>query len=119
VGWSEGADTLDWATASEKSIYRNGDAVLERLHARLSKRDSDGLIVLMHLGSGRTETDRPSKKLGAFMDRARAEGWQFVKVGDYLHDLRKPAWNPGSRLAMLEQTGLRSSGSAGRAAMLR
>ena len=119
VGWSEGADTLDWATSSEKSIYRNGDAVLERLHTRLSKRDSDGLIVLMHLGSGRTETDRPSKKLGAFMDRARQEGWQFVKVGDYLQDLHKPAWNPGSRLAMLEQKSSRSGGSAGRAAMLR
>ncbi len=119
VGWSEGADTLDWATSSEKRIYRNGDAVLERLHARLSKRDSDGLIVLMHLGSGRTETDRPSKKLGAFMDRARQEGWQFVKVGDYLQDLRKPAWNPGSRLATLEQKSPRSSGSGGRAAMLR
>ena len=119
VGWSEGADTLDWATSSEKSIYRSGDAVLERLHARLSKRDSDGLIVLMHLGSGRTETDRPSKKLGAFMDRARAEGWQFVKVGEYLQDLRKPAWNPGARLAMLEQNGQRSGGSGGRAAMRR
>ncbi len=119
VGWSVGADTLDWATSSEKSIYRNGDAVLERLHTRLSKRDADGLIVLMHLGSGRTETDRPSKKLGAFMDRARQEGWQFVKVGDYLQDLQKPAWNPGSRLAMLEQKGPRSGSSAGRATMRR
>jgi peptidoglycan/xylan/chitin deacetylase (PgdA/CDA1 family) len=117
VGWSEGADTLDWATSSEKRIYRNGDAVLERLHTRLSKRDSDGLIVLMHLGSGRTEADRPSKKLGAFMDRARQEGWQFVKVGNYLQDLRKPAWNPGSRLAMLEEMGHRNGGSSGRAAM--
>ena len=119
VGWSEGADTFDWATSSEKHIYRKGDAVLERLHTRLSKRDSDGLIVLMHLGSGRTETDRPSKKLGAFMDRARQEGWQFVKVGDYLEDLRKPAWNPGARLAMLEQKGPRNGGSGGRAAMRR
>ncbi|MBL0211246.1 MAG: polysaccharide deacetylase family protein [Holophagaceae bacterium] len=119
VGWSEGADTLDWATSTEKSIYRSGDAVLARLHARLSKRDSDGLIVLMHLGSGRAETDRPSKKLGAFMDRARAEGWQFVKVGDYLEDLRKPAWNPDSRLAVLEQKSPRSGGSGGRAAMRR
>ncbi len=119
VGWSEGADTLDWATSSEKRIYRNGDAVLERLHTRLSKRDSDGLIVLMHLGSGRTETDRPSKKLGAFMDRARQEGWQFVKVGDYLQDLRKPAWNPGARMAKLEEKVPRNGGSSSRSAMRR
>ena len=119
VGWSEGADTLDWATATEKRIYRNGDAVLERLHKRLSKHDSDGLIVLMHLGSGRTETDRPSKKLGAFMDRARQEGWQFVKVGEYLQDLRKPTWNPGARLAALEQNGQRNGSIGGRAAMRR
>ncbi len=114
VGWSEGADTLDWATPSEKHIYRNGNAVLERLHKRLSKRDSDGLIVLMHRGSGRTEMDRPSKKLGAVMDRARQEGWQFVKVGDYLQDLRKPTWDPGARLAMLEQKDPRNGDSGGR-----
>ncbi|MDE3244739.1 MAG: polysaccharide deacetylase family protein [Acidobacteriota bacterium] len=117
VGWSEGADTLDWATSSEKRIYRNGDAVLERLHKRLAKQDADGLIVLMHLGSGRLEEDRPSKKLGAFMDRAEQEGWAFVKVGDYLRDLRKPAWDPGARLALLEQTSPRNGGSGSRAAM--
>lgn len=117
VGWSEGADSLDWATSSEKRIYRSGDAVLARLHARLAKRDADGLIVLMHLGSGRLEADRPSKNLGAFMDRARQEGWQFVKVGDYLQDLRKPAWNPSARLALLEQKTTRTGGSSARAAM--
>ncbi len=114
VGWSEGADALDWATPNEKRIYRSGDAVLERLHARLSKRDADGLIVLMHLGSGRQETDRPSKNLGAFMDRAQKEGWHFVKVGDYLQELHKPAWDPTARLALIEQRG---GGSAGRAAL--
>ena len=117
VGWSEGADTLDWATPSEKRLYRNGDAILARLHARLSRRDADGLIVLMHLGSGREEDDRPSKKLGAFMDRAEQEGWAFVKVSDYLRDLRKPAWLPGARLALLEQTSPRNGGSSTRAAM--
>jgi len=117
VGWSVGADTLDWATSAEKSIYRNGDAVLERLHARLSKGDSDGLIVLMHLGSGRTEMDRPSRKLGAFMDRARREGWQFVKVGNYLEDLHKPAWNPDSRLVMLEEKSSPSGGAGSRTAL--
>ncbi len=117
VGWSEGADTLDWATSSEKRLYRNGGAILERLHVRLAKRDSDGLIVLMHLGSGRMEPDRPSKKLGAFMDRAKQEGWQFVRVGDYLQDLRKHPWNPAARLALLEQKSPRIGGSGGRAAM--
>ncbi len=51
------------------------------------------------------------------MDRAEQEGWAFVKVSDYLRDLRKPAWLPGARLALLEQTSPRNGGSSTRAAM--
>jgi len=72
-----------------------------------------GLIVLMHLGSGRDEDDRPSKGLGAFMDRATKEGWQFVHVGAYLHAMGKPAWDPAARMAWLEPSlagGARPSG---------
>ena len=112
VGWSEGADALDWATPNEKRLYRSGDAVLDRLHARLTRRDADGLIVLMHLGSGRQEADRPSKNLGAFMDRAMKEGWHFVKASDYLQELHKPAWDPLARLDLIEQRGGSSTGRA-------
>lgn len=101
VGWSEGADTLDWATPKERRLYRSGDAILQRLRQRLD-RDGDGLIVLMHLGSERAEKDRPSAGLGAFMDRARREGWAFVPASAFLHDLGKPAWNPQLRLAFLQ-----------------
>lgn len=100
VGWSEGADTLDWATPRERGLYRSGDAILQRLQARLD-RDGDGLIVLMHLGSERAAGDRPSAGLGAFMDRARKAGWSFVPVGTFLQDLGKPAWDPQRRLALL------------------
>jgi len=71
-----------------------------RLQQRLN-RDGDGLIVLMHLGSGREEGDRPTAGLGAFMDRARKEGWTFVSAGTILRDLGKPAWDPQHRLALL------------------
>ncbi|WP_291272698.1 polysaccharide deacetylase family protein [Geothrix sp.] len=104
VGWSEGADTLDWATPKERRLYRSGDAILQRLQQRLN-RDGDGLIVLMHLGSGRAEADRPSAGLGAFMDRARNEGWTFVPVSAYLRDLGKPTWNPQQRLSLLQAPG--------------
>lgn len=101
VGWSEGADTLDWATPKERHLYRSGDAILQRLRRRLD-RDGDGLIVLMHLGSERAEKDRPTAGLGAFMDRARQEGWTFVPASAFLRDLGKPAWNPQLRLAFLQ-----------------
>jgi len=104
VGWSEGADTLDWATPKEHRLYRSGDAILQRLQKRLD-RDGDGIIVLMHLGSERAEKDRPSAGLGAFMDRAAREGWTFVAAGAFLHDLGKPAWNPQLRLALLQSPG--------------
>ncbi len=100
VGWSEGADTLDWATTKERRLYRSGTAILKRLHQRM-EHDGDGLIVLMHLGSERTEQDRPTVGLGAFMDQARAEGWHFVNAGTFLHELGKPAWDPHQRLALL------------------
>lgn len=104
VGWSEGADTLDWATPKERRLYRSGDAILQRLQQRLN-RDGDGLIVLMHLGSERIGRDRPSAGLGAFMDRARSEGWSFVSASAILHDLGKPAWDAQQRLALLQTPG--------------
>jgi peptidoglycan/xylan/chitin deacetylase (PgdA/CDA1 family) len=100
VGWSEGADTLDWATVKERRLYRTGEAIVQRLQQRLN-RDGDGLIVLMHLGSARASGDRPTDGLGAFMDRARKEGWTFVSAGTILRDLGKPAWDPHQRLALL------------------
>ena len=110
VGWSEGADTLDWATAADRRLYRSGTAILERLYHRLGK-NGDGMIVLMHLGSARTEEDRPATNLGAFMDRASRDGWRFVTAGAYLRELGKPDWNPAARIAMLHPATGRAGGS--------
>lgn len=104
VGWSEGADSLDWATPKERKLYRSGDAVMQRLQARIQK-DGSGLIVLMHLGSDRDEHDRPSGKLGAFIDRAQAAGYTFVTASELLNGLGKPAWDRTPRLALLQRGG--------------
>jgi peptidoglycan/xylan/chitin deacetylase (PgdA/CDA1 family) len=101
IGWSEGADTLDWATRSDRKLYRTGDAILDRLYSRMERQDGDGLIVLMHLGSGRPESDRPARVLGPFMDQALRDGWTFVSVGHYLHASGKPQWNRANRAALL------------------
>ena len=101
VGWSEGADTLDWATVKERRLYRTGNAILDRLYGRMEKRDGDGLIVLMHLGSGRPEADRPAKVLGPFLDRAARDGWHFVTISEYVKGLGLPAWESGRRIALL------------------
>jgi peptidoglycan/xylan/chitin deacetylase (PgdA/CDA1 family) len=103
VGWSEGADTLDWATVRERRIYHSGPAILERLEKRMAKADGDGLIVLMHLGSDRPEPDRPARFLGPFMDRAIRKGWRFVSVGDYLRAMGRPAWEASRRLAKIQR----------------
>ena len=101
VGWSEGADTLDWATKKERKLYRTGNAILDRLHSRMERQDGDGLIVLMHLGSARPAEDRPGRVLGPFLDRALANGWNFVNVGNYLNASKKPAWKRDQRAALL------------------
>jgi peptidoglycan/xylan/chitin deacetylase (PgdA/CDA1 family) len=102
VGWSEGADTLDWTTVKEFNLYRNGSATITRLEKRMGKADGDGLIVLMHLGSLRPAADRPAKYLGPFMDRAMRDGWHFVSVGDYLQAMGKPRWDAARRVALLK-----------------
>jgi peptidoglycan/xylan/chitin deacetylase (PgdA/CDA1 family) len=111
VGWSEGADTLDWATPKERRLYRSGDAIVKRLEQRLN-RDGDGLIVLMHLGSERVEGDRPTKALGAFMDRARSAGWSFVPVSAFIRELGKPTWDGQRRMALLAAQPHEASGSS-------
>lgn len=104
VGWSEGADSLDWATRTTRGLYHPGPAIIARLERRLDH-DADGLIVLMHLGSGRPAADRPAEELGAFIDRARAEGFTFVNAGTFFRELGKPVWDPRKRLALLEPSG--------------
>ena len=103
VGWSEGADTLDWATVKERRIYHTGNAILDRLEKRMGKADGDGLIVLMHLGSMRPAVDRPAKYLGPFVDRALQQGWHFVAVGDYLKAMGKQRWESSRRAARINQ----------------
>ena len=104
VGWSEGADTLDWATVKEYNLYRSGNAILEKLQRRMAKPDGDGLIVLMHLGSLRPEIDRPARYLGPFLDQAIQAGWHFVSIGEYLQSLGRPRWEPAWRLPLLTAT---------------
>jgi peptidoglycan/xylan/chitin deacetylase (PgdA/CDA1 family) len=110
VFWSEGADTLDWATTKERKLYRTGNVILDRLYTRMERDDGDGLIVLMHLGSGRPEGDRPARVLGPFLDKALEEGWNFVNISAYLQESGKPHWNSSHRLAML--AGASPSGAA-------
>ncbi len=111
VGWSEGADTLDWATLKERKLYRTGNAILDRLHDRMGRQDGDGLIVLMHLGSARPVEDRPARVLGPFLDRALADGWRFVNVGSYVQAGGKPPW-PRDRRAALLTSGTSASSAA-------
>lgn len=103
IAWSEGADTLDWATVKERKLYRTGNAILDRLRDRMERQDGDGLIVLMHLGSARPEGDRPARVLGPFLDQALDGGWNFVNIGAYLKEAGKSRWDATSRLAMLTQ----------------
>ncbi len=105
VGWSEGADTLDWATVRQRSIYRTGEKILERLEQRMARPDGDGLIVLMHLGSERPEEDRPSRNLNRFIDEKLRSGWRFVPVSSYLKDMGRPVWDPALRAGLLARMG--------------
>jgi peptidoglycan-N-acetylmuramic acid deacetylase len=102
VGWSDGADSLDWATRWLPGIYHSGPAIIQRLEKRMAKPDGDGLIVLMHMGSERPEADRPARLLSAFIDRAQRAGWHFVSIGEYLKSMGRPRWDAARRLGLLK-----------------
>lgn len=109
IGWSEGADTLDWATVKERRLYRSGNAILDRLGERMERRDGEGLIVLMHLGSARPEVDRPARILGPFLDKARLGGWTFTTIGAYMRDSGKPLWDSQRRIPLIDALGPRTA----------
>ncbi len=97
VGWTIEArwslDSLDWVTSPEDPHYRTGRAIVHHM-IQLAQRKPYGInggIVLMHLGSERPVSDRPTRYLPFFIKSLRERGYRFVFVSEMLKHLRYPS----------------------------
>lgn len=86
VGWTadpqarESLDTLDWVRDRTSRLYRSPDLIKARvLNFGKNRGGLGGGIVLMHLGSERTD-DKASSTLPDMLDELDALGYRFVKV---------------------------------------
>jgi peptidoglycan/xylan/chitin deacetylase (PgdA/CDA1 family) len=86
VGWTadykrgESLDTLDWVHDRSSRFYFSSLEIKENvLNFGKGKNGLSGGIILMHLGTERTE-DRASSLLGEILDGLTEMGYRFVKV---------------------------------------
>jgi len=84
-GWRESMDTADWVADKTSSIYRTSEEILGKIleFARRPGDGANGAIILMHLGSERTD-DFPHRKLPEMVSGLRGKGYELVIVADML-----------------------------------
>jgi peptidoglycan/xylan/chitin deacetylase (PgdA/CDA1 family) len=86
IGWTadyrrrESLDTLDWVHDKGSKLYLTSVEIKQKvLNFGKGTRGLNGGIILMHLGTERTE-DRASGVLGEMLDGLTEMGYRFVKV---------------------------------------
>jgi peptidoglycan/xylan/chitin deacetylase (PgdA/CDA1 family) len=98
VGWTGGhggLDGLDWISDPRARGYQSADTLLKRL----VRRAENGGIVLLHLGSDRSEP--VAERIDILLDGLRARRFEFVRASDFL---ARQGWD-AERLASFRQAG--------------
>jgi peptidoglycan/xylan/chitin deacetylase (PgdA/CDA1 family) len=89
VGWTrdwesrESLDTLDWVADPSSRLFYSSSEIVNRI-VNFNGSGPDGGIVLMHLGTQRTQ-DKVSGKLGDMIDGLRAKGLAIVPISKLLN----------------------------------
>ena len=98
VGWTGGRgglDGLDWISNPGARGYQSADALLRRL----VRRAENGGIVLLHLGSDRSEP--VAGRIDILLDGLRGRQFEFAKASEFLS---RAGWD-AERLASFRQAG--------------
>lgn len=84
-GWEETMDTLDWVADKSSEVYYTSEEIAEKIlnYGKNKRHGSNGLILLMHLGSERDD-DFPHEKLPEIIDGLRKQGYELVPVSQLL-----------------------------------
>ncbi len=83
--WQHSMDTLDWVADTTSSAYRSADEIAEKVleFGNGTRQGASGAIVLMHLGTQRTD-DFPHQKLPNIIDGLEKQGYKLVKITEML-----------------------------------
>ena len=83
--WEDGMDTLDWVADKNSSAYHSADEIVQKIlsYGNGSKYGANGTIVLMHLGTLRTD-DYPHLKLPMIINEMRKKGYEFVTISEMM-----------------------------------
>jgi peptidoglycan/xylan/chitin deacetylase (PgdA/CDA1 family) len=98
VGWTGGRgglDGLDWISDPRARGYQSAQTLL----TRLVRRAENGGIVLLHLGSDRSEP--VAERIDILLDGLKARRFEFVRASDFL---ARQGWD-AERLASFRQAG--------------
>lgn len=107
VGWTRGFDTMDWFENSESRYYWRPEELRKRLMKRLESQNiRRSVIILMHLGSTRPDSDRPYRMLAEFIDQARGAGWTFKTMSEALPAVSSAPEIPSGFAADIQASGL-------------
>lgn len=83
VHWTPHLDTLDWVSSPKDPLFRTPQQILAGILATEAKRGGlEGGIVLMHLGSDRSDAMRADTILGQLIDDLSARSYRFATVDD-------------------------------------
>lgn len=91
IGWTVGKngrehmDTMDWVADKDSPAYHTADEIIEKIlsFGSESKTGANGAIILMHLGSERSD-DYPHLKLPMLIDQFKQRGYHIVTIPELL-----------------------------------
>ena len=85
IRWTKGFDTFDWVEDKESPIYKSSQQVFENIiNKDNGKEKLNGAIVLMHLGSNRTQ-DQVYKIIPNLIDELRSRDYVIVPISNLLN----------------------------------
>lgn len=86
-GWAETGDTMDWVADKNSAAYHSSDEIVRKVmnFTKNGKTGANGTILLMHLGTNRTE-DFPHERLSEMIQGFQEKGYALVTIPDMLYD---------------------------------
>lgn len=84
IRWTDGFDTMDWVENPDSPLYRTPAQIYQAILGSRGKRNSlNGVIVLMHLGTNRSQ-EPAYQILSQIITDVQAQGYAFVPISRLL-----------------------------------